>query len=432
MHKITTILLRIGILAVLIVLIDIRSTPPGPEPIRIGVIYSLTGTMSVSEAPLIDAISLAVDEINEEGGLLGRSVAMTVVDGQSDWQVFAHEAERLITQEKVGALFACWTSACRKAVKPVVERFDHLLFYPVQYEGLEQSPNIVYTGSAPNQQIVPGTHWALENFGSRVYLVGSDYVFPHTANIIIRDLSIAIDGQVLAEHYVPLGQQDVSLVVRDILEQRPDAVLSTLNGDTNKAFFAGLLAAGLADIPLVSFSVSEGEMQAWGGDKFKRHFTVSSYFQSIDRPENKQFVNAFGARFGKDRLIGDAMEAAYVSVKLWAQAVRDAGSAEATRVNRTILRQTVNGPSAITSVDLSTRHTWKMVRIGQVMPGGQFEQVFATEKPLRPKPWPYYRTREQWLDVLESIQSYDKAVVSQGLQADVAFEDQSLPHKDSQ
>ncbi|WP_341325775.1 urea ABC transporter substrate-binding protein [Methylotuvimicrobium sp. KM2] len=432
MHKILTILLRISVAVLLIALLTIRATPPGPEPIRIGVIYSLTGTMSVSEAPLIDAISLAVDEINNEGGLLGRLVEMKVVDGQSDWQVFFHEAERLITQEKVDALFACWTSACRKAVKPVVERFDHLLFYPVQYEGLEQSPNIVYTGSAPNQQIVPGTHWALEHFGSRVYLVGSDYIFPHTANIIIRDLITAIDGQVLAERYVPLGQQDVAAVVRDIRQQRPDVVLNTLNGDTNKAFFAGLLTAGLADIPLMSFSVSEGEMQAWRGDKFKRHFTVSSYFQSVDRPQNKRFVNAFGARFGKDRLIGDAMEAAYVSVKLWAQAVRDAGSAEAARVNRTILRQTVNGPSAITSVDLSTRHTWKMVRIGQVMPGGQFEQVFATEKPLRPKSWPYYRTREQWFEVLESVSSNVKAGASQGLQVDDAFEDQSLQHKDSQ
>lgn len=432
MHKIITILLRISVAAVLIVLLTIQSTSSGLEPIRIGVIYSLTGTMSVSEAPLIDVISLAVDEINNEGGLLGRPVAMTVVDGQSDWQVFADEAERLIAQERVAALFACWTSVCRKAVKPVVERFDHLLFYPVQYEGFEQSPNIIYTGSAPNQQIVPGTRWALEHFGGRVYLVGSDYIFPRTANLIIRDLIAAIDGQVLVESYVPLGYQEVAEVVRDIRQKRPDIVLNTLNGDTNKAFFAGLLDAGLADMPLMSFSVGEGEMRAWRGDKFKRHFTVGSYFQSMDRPQNQRFVEAFGARFGKDRLIGDAMEAAYVSVKLWAQAVRDAGSSETSRVNRAILRQTVNGPSAITAVDLSTRHAWKMVRIGQVEPGGQFKQVFAAPKPLRPKPWPEYRTREQWLGMLESVQAGNKAGTAQGARIDAAFKDRSLQDKDSQ
>lgn len=400
MRNSVIILLRLGVIVLLIVLLTIKPMSSEPEPIRIGVLYSLTGTMAVSEAPLIDAISLAVDEINADGGLLGRRVEMTVVDGRSDWQVFARAAERLIERDRVSALFACWTSACRKAIKPVVERYRHLLFYSVQYEGFEESPNIIYTGSAPNQQIVPGTRWALEQFGRRVYLIGSDYIFPRIANIMIRDLVDAVEGDVLAERYLPLGSRNVASVVEDIVRQRPDVVLNSLNGDSNAAFFAELQKAGLTDLPIVSFSIAEGEMNAWGGDHFTRHFGVHSYFQSLDRAENRRFVESFKRHFGSERLIGEAMEAAYVGVRLWAQAVRDAQSSEPERVNQTIVRQSVNGPSAIASVDATSRHLWKMVRIGQVLPGGQFEQVFATERPLRPSPWPHYRTREQWLQLI--------------------------------
>jgi urea transport system substrate-binding protein len=181
-----------------------------PAPLRIGVLHSLTGTMAIGEAPLVDAVRLAAEEINAGGGLLGRPVELVVADGRSDPAVFVAEAERLIVEEKIDALFACWTSACRKAVKPVVERYGHLMFYPVQYEGLEQSPNIVYTGSVPNQQIIPGTRWALDAFGKRVYLIGSDYIFPRAANRIVHDLIAAADGRVLGERYLPLGSADVA------------------------------------------------------------------------------------------------------------------------------------------------------------------------------------------------------------------------------
>lgn len=366
-------------------------------PIRVGVLHSLTGTMAVSELPLVDAVRLATEEINSRGGLLGRPLQLVVADGRSDWNVFAKEAERLITDEKVDVLFACWTSACRKAVKPVVERHQHLMLYPVQYEGLEQSPHILYTGSAPNQQIVPGTRWALEKFGRRIYLLGSDYVFPRTANRIIRDLIGDSGGTVLAERYLPLGAKDVTAIVEDIRRRQPDVVLNTINGDSNAAFFAELVKAGLADLPVVSFSVAEPEMVAWQGNQLHRHYGVWSYFQSVVTDENLRFVSAWKARFGVERVTSDPVEAAYVGVRLWAQAVTDAESSAPERVNTTLLRQSLVAPSGVIAVDAHTRHLWKMVRVGKVMPDGQFAQVFASRRPLHPEPWPFYRSRQDWL-----------------------------------
>jgi urea transport system substrate-binding protein len=373
-------------------------------PIKIGVLHSLTGTMAVSEKPLVDAVRLAVEEINVQGGLLGLPVEMIVADGKSEPKVFAEEAERLVEQERVTVLFGCWTSACRKAVKPVVEKHHHLLFYPVQYEGMEQSANIIYTGAAPNQQIVPGTRWATQTFGQRVYLVGSDYVFPRTANIIIADLIHASGGEILGERYLPLGSSDVAAVIEDIARTRPDVVLNTLNGDSNAAFFSALGKAGLNDLPLVSFSVEEGGMLAWNGGQLTRHYGVWSYFQSLPGEENERFVAAYRTRFGAGRVISDPVEAAYVGVKLWAQAVQDVGSTEPGRVNPTLLRQSIKSPSGIAAIDADTRHLWKMIRVGRVRADGQFEQVFASSAPLRPAPWPGYRSRDAWQALLDGSQ----------------------------
>lgn len=375
--------------------------PIAATPIKIGVLHSLTGTMAVSERPLVDALRLAVEEINVQGGLLGLPLEMIVADGKSDPAVFAAEAERLIEKEQVSVLFGCWTSACRKAVKPVVEKHHHLLFYPVQYEGMEQSANILYTGASPNQQIVPGTRWAIQEFGSRVYLLGSDYIFPRTANIIITDLINAAGGEILGERYLPLGNTELTAIIDDIALKKPDVVFNTLNGDSNAMFFSALVKAGLGDLPLVSFSVEESGMMAWNGGQLTRHYGVWSYFQSLPGEENQRFVTVYKHRFGVDRVISDPMEAAYVGVKLWAQAVWDVNSSELERVNSTLLRQSIKSPSGIAAVDAGTRHLWKMMRVGKVRPDGQFEQVFASSAPLRPTPWPGYRSRDSWQTLLE-------------------------------
>jgi urea transport system substrate-binding protein len=371
--------------------------PTVPIPIRIGVLHSLSGTMAASERPLVDALRLAAEEINAAGGLLGRPLELLIADGRSDEAVFAAEAERLIVEEKVSVLFACWTSACRKAVKPIVEKHQHILFYPVQYEGLEQSPNIVYTGAAPNQQIIPGARWALDTFGQRIYLAGSDYIFPRTAHRLIRDLVTASGGTVLAERYRPLGSPDWQAVAEEIKRLKPDVLLNTINGDSNASFFRALKAAGLEHIPVLSFSIAEGELQAMGKAlHHPRHYVVWGYFQSLPEPDNQRFVQAFKARFGDDRVTSDPIEASYNGLRLWANAVRELGRSEPRQVNRAIGRQSVPGPSGVVAVDAATRHLWRWVRIAQARPDGQFEPVETSPMAVRPTPFPAYHSRAEW------------------------------------
>lgn len=379
-----------------------RSTP---EPIRIGVVFSQTGTMAVSEVPLVNAVTLAVEEINAGGGLLGRPVEMVVADGRSDPAVFAQEAERLISREKVSALFACWTSACRRAVRPVVERHDHLMFYPVQYEGLEQSPNIVYMGASPNQQILPGSRWAFDHLGKRVYLLGSDYFFPRAANHIIRDLAEASGAQILGERYLPLGSTDFETALDEIRQARPDVILNTLNGDSNLAFFKLLHQSELSRLPVLSFSVAEGEVSAIGSAGYiPSHYAVWSYFQSLPGDANQRFVERFKARFGKTEVTSDPVESAYDSVRLWAGAVRDADNADPQYVNRSILRQSVDGPSGVVALDPITRHVWKWVRIGRVLEDGQFEILEQSNATVRPHPYPTYHSVTEWMQLVSTIE----------------------------
>jgi urea transport system substrate-binding protein len=384
-------------LASALALVLLLRSKPDATPIRIGVLHSLSGTMAASERPLVDAVRLAVEEINAAGGLLGRPVEMVVADGRSDNRVFAAEAERLIVSERVSALFACWTSACRKAVKPVVEKHRHLMFYPLQYEGLEQSDYLYYTGSAPNQQIIPGTRWALDTLGKRVYLVGSDYLFPRAANLIVRDLVRANQGSVLAERYRPLGDAEFGAIIAELRTLRPDVVLNTINGDSNVHFFRALRAAGLGDIPVVSFSVAEDGLEAITPEAFHpNHYAVWSYFQSLPGEANRRFVGAFRQRYGADRVTSDPIEAAYVGVRLWGRAVHEAGTDAPELVNRTMAQQSFAAPSGIAAVDRRTRHLWKPVRVGKARADGQFDIVWESGDTLRPEPFPDYRRRPEW------------------------------------
>ena len=371
--------------------------PTLAPPIRIGVLHSMSGTMAINERPLVDAARLAVEEINAAGGLLGRQVEMVVADGRSDDSVFAAEAERLIVSEKVSVLFACWTSTCRMAVKPVVEKHQHLMFYPLQHEGLEQSPAIFYTGSIPNQQIIPGTRWALDTLGKRVYLLGSDYLFPRAANFMIRDLVRANHGTVLAEHYRPLGDADFGAIVAEIGALKPDVVLNTINGESNTHFFRALHEARLGAIPVMSFSLAEVGLEPIGADAFHpNHYATWSYFQSLPGEANRRFVAAFQQRYGADRVTNDPIVATYVGVKLWAQAVRDAGTDAPKQVNRALLLQSMAAPSGIAAVDRRTRHMWKPVYIGKARTDSQFDLVWHSGESLRPIPFPDYRSQQEW------------------------------------
>jgi urea transport system substrate-binding protein len=392
-------------LAVLAVVIAATVALRTPSPIRIGVLHSMSGTMAISERSLVDAVAMAVQEINDRGGVLGRRIETVVADGQSDNAVFAREAERLIVTDHVAAVFGCWTSGSRKTVRPVFEQHHHLLFYPVQYEGLEASPNIVYLGAAPNQQIIPAVRWLIRTTGRRFFLVGSDYVFPRAANVIIRDGVTTWHGTIAGEAYVRLGSRDVEPVVRAIVAAKPDAILNTLNGDTNIAFFTALRAAGVtpARIPTMSFSIAENELQILPKAMMAGDYAAWNYFQSIDSEANQTFVQAFKARYGQNRVTSDPIEAAYAGVYLWAAAVAAAGTPDVDAVRTAVGDRSQRGPGGMIYVDPENHHTWKTVRIGRIRPDGQFDIVWSSEYPIRPVPYPPQRTVQAWDELLQQL-----------------------------
>jgi len=369
--------------------------------IKVGILHSLSGTMAFSEIPVVDATLLAIDEINDQGGLLGKRIEPVVIDGQSNGPTFAREADRLISGEKVAAIFGCWTSSCRKMVKPVVEKQHHLLFYPLQYEGLEASPYIIYGGQTATQQIIPAVNWSLEHLGRRFYLVGSDYIFPHAANAIIRDQLAVRHGVVVGEGYLPPGSRDVARLVSDIRASSPDVILNTINGDSNIAFFRALHHAGIT-IPVMSFSISEVEMQQLG-KLAAGSYASWSYFQSLQNPQNKAFVSGFRDRYGAGRVINDPMQTAYVNVKLWAKGVAAAGSIEPGAVLAGIRKQSLQTPAGMVRVDQANNHLWKKSRIGRAMDNGQFDIVWESEDLLAPVPFPPSRSADEWTHWLQTL-----------------------------
>ncbi len=399
------ILVAVALIALGWVVMQQKEDGSSASTIKVGILHSLTGTMAISERPVVDATLMAIEKINEEGGLLGRQIEAVIADGRSDGAVFAAEAARLIREEKVEVVFGCWTSASRKAVRPVFEANDHLLFYPVQYEGIEESPNIVYTGAAPNQQILPAVKWCLDHVGNRFFLVGSDYVFPRAANAIIKDHLNALGGAVVGEEYILLGSSEVGESVQRIAAQKPDIVLNTINGGSNVAFFRELRAAEITPdkIPTMSFSIAENELLEMGTDQMAGDYAAWNYFQSIDSEENMAFVSRFKSRYGADRVTSDPMEAAYLGVHLWAQAAADAGSADVAEVLRAVVKQSLLAPGGIVSVDQRNLHTWKTVRIGKIRPDGQFDIVWSSGQPIAPAPFPVSRSRPEWQIFLEQL-----------------------------
>ncbi|MEG4224627.1 urea ABC transporter substrate-binding protein [Microcoleus sp. N9_B2] len=359
------------------------------EPIKIGVLHSLTGTMSISEISVKDATLLAVEEINAAGGVLGRPLEAVIEDGASDLQTFAQKAKQLLLEAQVAVVFGCWTSASRKAVQPAFDQGKGLLFYPVQYEGLEQCPNIFYTGAAPNQQIVPGVNYLLAQGKRKIFLLGSDYIFPRTANRIVKAQLAAQGGELAGEVYLPLGSKEVGEAIAHILAVKPDAIVNTLNGDSNVAFFQKLREAGVKpdDLQVMSVSIAEEEVRAIGPSNIAGHLVVWNYFQTVDTPENRKFVKAYKARYGENRVTDDPIEAAYLGVYLWKQAVEKAGSIDVVKVRAAAKNIEFAAPSGKVKIDAQTQHTWKTVRIGKVRLDGQIEEIWNSGVPVPPDPF---------------------------------------------
>lgn len=365
----------------------------GGDTIKVGILHSLSGTMAISETTVVDAEMLAIEEINAAGGVLGKQIEPIKEDGSSDWPTFAEKAAKLIDQDKVVTVFGCWTSASRKAVLPVFESKKHMLWYPVQYEGQECSNNVFYTGAAPNQQIEPAVDWLLENKGKEFFLVGSDYVFPRTANTIIKEQLVAKGGKTVGEDYLPLGDTEVTPIITKIKAALPNGgvIFNSLNGDSNVAFFKQLQGAGLGPdkYPVMSVSVAEEEVRQIGKEYLKGHYAAWNYFQTVESPENDKFVKAFKAKYGEDRVTNDPMEAAYIMVYLWKQAVEAAGTTDLEPVRKAAVGQEFAAPEGQVKM-MPNHHISKTVRIGEVRDDGLFEIVYATDGPVDPVPWNQY------------------------------------------
>ncbi|WP_207952199.1 urea ABC transporter substrate-binding protein [Paenibacillus turpanensis] len=357
--------------------------------IPVGIVHSLTGTMSISEVSVRDATLLAIEEINAAGGVLGKQLKPIVEDGASDWPTFAEKVKKLLQKDKAAVIFGGWTSSSRKAMLPVVEKEKGLLFYPVQYEGLESSPNIFYTGATTNQQIIPAVTWLLEENKKKLFLLGSDYVFPRTANKIIKEQLKADGGELVAEEYTPLGHTDYSTIINKIKQNKPDAIFNTLNGDSNVAFFKQLKDAGItpSDMPVVSVSIAEEEIKSIGASILEGHYTSWNYYQTTETPENKKFVEAFKTKYGKDRVTDDPIEAGYFGVYLWAEAVKKAGSTDVEKVKAAAKGIEFNAPNGKVTIDGDNQHVYKTVRIGQIQADGQIKEVWSTGKPVKPDPF---------------------------------------------
>jgi len=357
--------------------------------VKVGLLNSLSGTMAISEVTVRDSIKLAIDEINSKGGVLGKQITPVSEDGASDWPTFAEKAEKLISSDKVAAVFGCWTSASRKAVKPVFEKNKALLFYPVQYEGLEQSPYIFYTGATTNQQIIPALDYLKSQGKTSLYLVGSDYVFPRTANKEIQAYAKANGMKVLGEDYAPLGSTEFGTITNKVKASKADAVFNTLNGDSNVAFFKEYKSAGLtaATMPVVSVSIAEEEVKSIGTQYLADQLTAWNYYQTTPGAANATFVAAYKAKYGADKPTSDPMEAAYTSVYLWKAMVEKAKSFDVAKVKAASDGVTFEAPEGLVTVDGATQHVYKTARIGKVNSKGLIDEVWNSGEPVKPDPY---------------------------------------------
>jgi urea transport system substrate-binding protein len=363
--------------------------------VKVGILHSLTGTMAISEMSLRDVELMAIKEINKAGGVLGKQIDPVVEDPESKFtDVFPEKAKKLLLKDQVACVFGCWTSVSRKNVLPVFEDNNGLLFYPVQYEGNECSKNVVYTGAAPNQQILPAIEWLMSKEGGskkRFYLLGSNYIFPRTANLIIVKYLESKGMKPVAEKYTELGWKDYATYVQDIKKLEPDCIFSTINGDSNVNFYNELAAAGItADkIPVCAVSVGEDELRGLDPSKVKGHLAAWNYFQSIDTKENKEFVKRFQDMYGKDRVTDDPIEAAYYQVYFWKLAAEKAGSFDVDKVRAALQSGTIefDAPGGKVKVDPKTQHTYKYFRMGKTRDDKQFDIVHTT-KIIEPDPYP--------------------------------------------
>lgn len=396
------------------------------EPIKVGVLHSLSGTMAISEVSLKDVVSMAVQEINAKGGVFGRQLKLVIVDPASNWDLFAEKAKQLLVQEKVAVVFGCWTSVSRKSVLPVFEEHNGLLFYPVQYEGEECSKNVFYTGAAVNQQAVPAVEYLMSKEGGsykKFYLLGTDYVYPKTTNKILRAMLLAkkVPAANIMEEYTPFHHQDYQTIVGKIKKFAAGGgacIVSTINGDSNVPFYKEFANQGLRaeDAPIMAFSVAEDELRGMDKTALVGHLAAWNYYQSVDTPQNKQFVADFKAYCKKNnlpdgdkRVTDDPIEAAYFGVHVWKQAVEKAGTTEVNAVRKAVYGQKFLAPGGEIMMDEANHHTHKPVLIGEIMKDGQIKVVWRSKGLVKPEPWSEYTNPDKGCDWVKHQGTYKKA-----------------------
>src|SRR5690606_25991836 len=378
------------------------------DTIKVGVLHSLSGTMAISETTLKDTVLMMVDEVNKNGGLLGKQVEAVVVDPASNWPLFAEKARELIQKEGVAVVFGCWTSVSRKSVLPVFEELNGLLFYPVQYEGEESSYNVFYTGAAPNQQAIPAVEYLMSEAGGgakKWVLLGTDYVYPRTTNKILRYFlkDKGVPDSDIMEEYTPFGHSDYQTIVANVKSfaaGTPTAVVSTINGDSNVPFYKELANQGLKaeDIPVVAFSVGEEELRGIDAKPLVGHLAAWNYHQSIENPVNQAFIDKW-MKYAKaknlpdaaKRVTNDLLEATYIDNDMWKQAVEQAGTPDVDAVRQAVAGQVFKSPSGFDiKMDEKNHHLHKPVYIGEIQADGQLQVVWKTDGPVRAEPWSEY------------------------------------------
>lgn len=377
------------------------------DVVKVGILHSQSGTMAMAEKPMIEATQMAIEEINEAGGVLGKKIEFVLEDGASDAAIFAEKATKLLTNDNVATIFGCWTSASRKAVLPVVEGNNGLLWYPVQYEGLESSHNIMYTAPCPNQQAIPAMDYLMENCKGddgvlKVFLFGSDYVYPRTTNTIIKEMQPEYGFEIVGEEYIPLGYTDCSTVITKIQQTQPDVIINTINGDSNVSFFKQYKDAGLSPdkIQTMSFSCYEEDIRGMGAEYAEGHLFAWNYFQSVDTDASKEFTEKFKEKYGDDKVTGDPVVNAYEGVYLWKTAVEKAGTFDVEAVitaceSGEVECETPEG--TITIAAGSTHHVLQKVLVGECDAEGQIQTLWETEDRVEPDPW---LTQYEWASKL--------------------------------
>ena len=363
------------------------------DTVTVGIQHSITGTMAISETGSVEAEKLAIAQINASGGVLGRQIKVVQEDGASDWPTFAEKARKLLENDKCAAVFGCWTSASRKAVLPVFEQYNGMLYYPTFYEGLEQSRNVIYTGQEATQQILAGLDWvSREKKAKTYYLLGSDYIWPRTANKIARKHieGHLKDSKVIGEEYFPLGHTQFNSVINKIKLHKPDVIYAIIVGGSNVAFYKQLKAAGidLSKQTLMTISVTEDEILGIGGENIAGAYACMKYFQSLDNPANKEFVAAFKKMWGENSVIGDVTQAAYLGPWLWKLTVEKAGSFDINKViDASPGVEFKNAPEGYVRIH-PNHHLWSRTLVGQARTDGQFNVIYQTPDLMEPNPFP--------------------------------------------